>query len=217
MPLMSTSLALPWEVIERIIEHASNDINLLRNFSLTCRQLRPCSSSLILAHHVFLDSRDRVSDLSDFLLQTPELRPLIRSITISPAEFRPFPLVNMLPHLSTLTFVSCKCKNHVGSKVRPEVVLHPNTLTCYHLFGKRIRTLSLEHLSFKTSFDLFRLILAFPETTKLVVYDVVVKFPGNDTLTMKLMKTKLGDRLRLETLNVRIHSEIICDPIHPVG
>ena len=63
------SLILPWEVIERIIDYASNDFDLLRTFSLTCRQLRHRSFTLIVAQYIFFDSKERVSDFSDFIME----------------------------------------------------------------------------------------------------------------------------------------------------
>ena len=64
MPVMS--LMLPWEVIERVIEHASDDLELLRNFCLTCRQLHPYSFSLIIAKHIFLCSKERMTCFRTF-------------------------------------------------------------------------------------------------------------------------------------------------------
>ena len=196
MPLMS--LLLPWEVIERVIEHAFDDLELLRSFSLTCRQLRPRSFSLILHRHVFLKSRDQVFDFCDFLTENTELRLLIEALTISPDEFSPIPLVNMLPHLSTLLFT--------GST--PSLVqLHPALLNCYHSFGKRIHTLSLQRLSFETESDLFRLLLAFPTIKQITFSKVYVDPPAilGEGYTMSALAVKLSKQLRLETLHVRIY------------
>ena len=204
MPLMS--VLLPWEVIERVVEHASDDRDLLRSFSLTCRQLRPRCFTLILAQYVFLDSRDRVSDFSDFLLEHHKLQPLIHTILISPADFRPYPLINMLPRLSTLLFISPGYKESHSPRVPPNTKMHHTTITCYHTFGKRIRTLSLNHLSFQTSTDLFRLLLAFPIRTQLTCNDIIITSEEKETPARKIIESKLSEQLRLETLYVRIHS-----------
>ena len=202
MPLMS--LLLPWEVIERVIEHASDDINLLRSFSLTCRQLRPCSSSFV-AQYFLLDSRDRVSDFCDFLLDNTELRTFIQSLNISPAEFRPFPLITMLPYLSTLVFTSRGHKEYKCIEDRPAIELHHTTINCYHSFGKRIRTLSFNHLSFRTSGDFFRLLLAFPMRTQLTCNDVAITSLKKEASAINIVRSKLSKQLRLQTLHVRIH------------
>ena len=210
MPLISRPLALPWEILERVIEHSSDDLDLLRSFSLTCRQLRPRSFTLILAQYVFLNSRDKAFDFVDFLLEHPKLQPLIHSIIISPADFRPFPLVNMLPRLSTLLFTPPgyqKYKFHIGPNDRgdlPYSEIHHATINCYHLFGRRIHTLSLDHLSFQTSSDLFRLLLAFPMTTQLSCNNIFIKFTEKQTPTV--VRNKLSKQLRLQNLHVRIHS-----------
>ena len=196
------SLILPWEVIERIIDHASSDFNLLRAFSFTCRQLRPRSFSLIVAQYIFLDSKDRVSDFCDFILRRIELQPLIQSLIISPADFRPFPLVNVLPRLSGIAFITRGYKGYHGSRGRPSIELHSTVLTCYHSFGKRIRALSFDHLSFQTPSDLFRLVLAFPKATQISCHDIVIKSPGRNSSAVEVLKGKLLKQLQLKTLKV---------------
>ena len=205
MPLMPLiSLLLPWEVIERVIENAGDDLTLLRSFSLTCRQLRPRSFSLMIAQFVFLNSRDRASNFCDFLSENTELQPLIHSIIVSPADFRPFPLINMLPCLSTLLFVSPGYKGEDDRWERPTLMLHTTILSSYHSFGKRIRNLSLDRVSFSTSCDLFRFVLAFPQIKEIVCHDIIIDRPETKgTSTLELMRSKLCNRLGLETLNVR--------------
>ena len=198
------SLLLPWEVIERVIEHASDDHDLLRSFSLTCRQLRPRSFALIVAQYIFLDSRDRVSDFSDYLLSNPELQPLIHSISISPADFRPFPLVNMLPHLSALRFISPRHRGNALFKKQLAVELHPNTLNCYRFFGKRIRTLSFDNLSLRVPCDFFRLLLSFPNTTQITCRDIFIKIPAKGTSAVETVRWRLSNQLQLETIKVSI-------------
>ena len=196
------SLILPWEVMERIIDHASNDIDLLRTFSLTCRQLRHRSFTLIVAQYIFLDSKERVSDFSDFIRERNELQPLIQSLIISPADFRSFPLVNILPRLSGLGFITPGCEGYHGSWERPSIELHSTILTCYHSFGKRIRALSFDHLSFQTPSDLFRLVLAFPKATQISCHDIVIKSPGRNSSAVEVLKGKLLKQLQLKTLKV---------------
>ena len=196
------SLILPWEVMERIIDHASNDIDLLRTFSLTCRQLRHRSFTLIVAQYIFLDSKERVSDFSDFIRERNQLQPLIQSLIISPADFRPFPLVNVLPRLSGLVFITRTCKGFDGSWERSSVELHSTVLTCYHSFGKRIRALSFNHLTFETPCDLFRLVLAFPKATQIACHDIVITSPGRNPAVMEVLKGKLSKQLQLRSLKV---------------
>ena len=195
---------LPWEVIERVIEHAHDDFEVLDSFSLTCRQLRPRSFALIIARYVYLDSRDRILAFSDFIQKEHKLQPLVQSISISPADFRPFPLVHMLPHLSTLLFTSPGYRNGDDRWKLPPIKLHTTMLRSYYLFGRRIHTLSLDHLSFQTSSDLFRLLLAFPMTTQLSCNNIFIKFTEKQTPTV--VRNKLSKQLRLQNLHVRIHS-----------
>ena len=195
------SLVLPWEVIETIIEYASKNLNSLRSFSLTCRQLRPRSTIFIFAHYIFLSSRARVSAFCDFLQENIELRPLIKSITVSPADFRPL-LFTMLPQLATFTFRSCGYKEYHHPSKRAVVKLHKAALDGYHSLGKGIRTLYLDHLSFQTPCDFFRLLLVFPKTTQVTCKNIDIKSPAENQPAMDVVRRKLKQR-RLEVLNVR--------------
>ena len=201
--MLLMSLALPWEVIERIIEYASDNLDLLRSFCLTCRQLRHRSFSLILAQHVLLNSRDRASKFCDFLLKNTEHRPSIKSLSISPADFNPIPLVNTLPHLSTLLFIPAVYNGYGSQEPQPVIKIHPALLSCYHSFGKRIHTVSLNRISFQTSSDLFRLLLAFPKATTITCSKVFIKSPTSGASATGVVGIKLSKQLRLESLHVR--------------
>ena len=206
MPLMSRPLVLPWEIIERIINYASDDLDLLRSFSLTCRQLRPRSFSLIIAQHVFLCSKDRMLAFRNILLANTKLQRLVHSITISPADFPPFPLVKVLPHLSTLGLISHGYEKCNGPQERPAIVLHSMLLGWYRSLGTRIRTLSLDHLSFPDCRELCRLLIAFPNVIQITCNDIYITSPANRGPAMEVVKAKLSDQLRLETLEVRVQA-----------
>ena len=197
-------------MIERIIEHASDDLDLLCNCSLTCRQLYPRSSALIISQFIFVHSKDRMSAFCDFLQEKPKLQSFIQSIIIFPANFPPYPLINLLPHLKTLFLTSKGYKEHYIQQERPAIVLHSIILSCYYSFGKRIRNLSLSHLSFRTSYDLFRLLLAFPETVQISCYEIVISSPAQNTSALEVVRRKLSKQLRLESLTVRIHPSALC-------
>ena len=146
-----------------------------------------------------------MSDFYHFLGENPKFQPLVQSIIVSPADFSPFPLVKFLPRLSTLVLISGEYKKYYDSRQRPATELHSTILSCYHLFGKHIRTLSIDRLSFATPCDVLRLVLAFPRITKIVCHDLIIKSQANDTSAMEVIKRKLSKQLRLEVLNVRFY------------
>ena len=202
---MSLRVALPWEVMERIIKHASSDLNLLLSFSLTCRQLRPRSFSLIIAKYVLLGTKDQMSALCSFLRKNTKFQVFVHSITISLADFSPSPLVKMIPHISTLRLVSHIYEKYDDPQERPVIALHPIILGAYRSFGSRIRTLSLDHLSFSTPCELFGLLLAFPNMVQVACNDIRIKLPGGNAAATQMARAKLFEQLQLETLKVRVH------------
>ncbi|TBU33615.1 WD40-repeat-containing domain protein [Dichomitus squalens] len=195
------SPVLPWELIEGVVDQACHDLDLLRSFSLTCRQLHP-HSLLVMINHMPLNSRDKAFAFYNFLRTETgsQLRKQIRSLTISPIDVPHFPPVLMLPNLSTLSFISR------GPQDRPTVFLHTSHLRCYYRYGQNIRTLELGNLSLSTCTDLCRLILAFPNMTKIDCRDISVKSRAKAGPGMDLMKHKLSRQLRLATVN--IHSGV---------
>ena len=212
------SIRLPWEVIERVFEYAWDDLDLLRSLSLTCHQLRHRSFPLILAHQVFLRGANQVSDFCDLVREKPKLQPFVQSITISPADFRPYPLMKMLPRLSKLYFVSYVSEDidsniYGANEIReePTIALHSIILHHYRLFGTGIRTLSLDYLSFHTYGELFRLLLAFPNATQITCNNIYIKSQANKAFAMEREGVKLCEQLQLETLYVRIYpSSAVC-------
>ncbi|KAI1783219.1 hypothetical protein LXA43DRAFT_956510 [Ganoderma leucocontextum] len=166
---------LPWEVIERVINHSAGRPKTLQSLALTCRQLRPRSRIVMFARVQFKD-RDNVFAFVDFLQDNPHLpmpicahspMPVVRSIIVRPVDFAPFPLLHILPNLSEIEFSPYP---QVYSPWTREVFpyLHQSSLTSFHLFGTHIKILHLFDLSFATSLAFVQVLLAFPSITDLV-------------------------------------------------
>ena len=100
-PSPAMCLALPWEVIERVIDHSADDNETLRSFALTCRDLHPRSINTLYRHLKF-ERRDQIFDLCDVLRAKPHLQLCVESVSVLIDEFPPHPLLRMLPHLSEI-------------------------------------------------------------------------------------------------------------------
>ncbi|EJF58710.1 WD40 repeat-like protein [Dichomitus squalens LYAD-421 SS1] len=95
--------ALPWEVIERVIELCSSDKATLCAFALTCSQLHP-RSLYVLFSNVEIQSAKQLKTFYDAVQAQPRLQPLVRSLSFPCEDFSPFPLLSILPGLRHLTF-----------------------------------------------------------------------------------------------------------------
>ena len=197
--MIMQSPLLPWEVIEKVIDHSRDNPNSLRSFSLTCRELLPRSRCLMLAGGVHLKSRDHAFALVDFLQANPHLKSFISSIIVQPADLPPFPLLHILSDLSEITFTA-RWPN-TGTAV-PSGSLHPSTLTCFRRFGSRIQTLCLSHITFSTSLAFVQLLLAFSSITRLVCQHVDIQTGGNQA-PLAVVIQHLSHKLRLQSLVVR--------------
>ena len=163
---MFAPLKLPWEVLERIVGHCSDDMQTLYRCSLTCHQLRPRSLCLMVSKiDLTRRSGNDIFALCRFLLAYPHLPPLVDTIATRPDVFAPFPLLHILPNLSQLVFTRGA---HNGRDECLELNSLPlPILTCYHRFGTHVATLRLSYLSFPTYQELCRLLLAFPAAKEL--------------------------------------------------
>ena len=90
------SLALPREVIENIIDHSFGSVATLYIFALTCCQLNPRSTTVLL-HHVELKDHNMLLSLCAVLQAKPHLQGFVRSFKMPPPEFSLGPLLTYVP------------------------------------------------------------------------------------------------------------------------
>ena len=161
---------LPWEVIERVIDHSRGRAKTLKNLALTCRQLLPRTRLMMFAYIRF-NSRDDVFAFVDLLKTNPHLLPVVCSIKVWPPDLAPFPLLHMLPSLLEIEFAPMTWSR---SGIFPELGLHQSSLACFQRFGTNIRTLRLSRLPFKGIIPFARVLLAFKNATHLVCDNVEI-------------------------------------------
>lgn len=189
---------LPWEVVERIIGHCGDYLKTLRSFSLTCRDLRPRALCLLVSHVRFVE-RDQIFDFCDFLQASPHLKSLVLSIAVDPDHFAPYPLLSILPNLSTLTFVPTP----VDRQTRPQLAMPMNrsSLACYRHLGTHIQALHFSNLIFTTYLEFARILSAFTNVVHLVCSKVFVKSEGNRS-PLEVFQRRLSRRVKLLTVSL---------------
>ncbi|TBU41269.1 hypothetical protein BD309DRAFT_898428, partial [Dichomitus squalens] len=160
---------LPWEVIEKVIDHSSEHTRALCNLALTCRQLHP-RSSLVLFNHVQLERRQQLFVFCDVLQAQPNFRSIVRSLTIRLEEFSPFPLLSILPDLRSITFFGYKN----FPRPRRFTSIHGSTLHCCRQFGRGLRSLTFRGVRFRHCTAFVRFITAFSGLQDLVCDDVQI-------------------------------------------
>ncbi|KAI1795679.1 hypothetical protein LXA43DRAFT_732566 [Ganoderma leucocontextum] len=187
---------LPWEVIKRIMSQCGDHPATLYNFSLTCHQLRFRSLCFMVADPEF-QSRGQIFDFCDFLRAKSHLKPFVRSIACFPDHFAPFPLLRILPNLPALVFPPPKSTIVCGYV---PTVLNRSTLICCRQLSTHIQILRLNQLSFPTSSEFARVLLAFTRVIRLCT-DVVIRAQGSQA-HRDVIKQRLSERLRLRALTI---------------
>ena len=197
--LPDSSPLLPWELVEKIIgcscDPGDCNYEVIRNFSLTCHQLRPRSLCFLVAN-ASLSSRDKVFDFCDFLQDKSYLKPFVRSIAIHPKDFAPVPLLRILPNLSEIKFV-----NTTGRQA--PMVLNQSSLKCCQRLSTHIHTLSLSHLYFATSIQFLHVLSAFTGIVHLACSSVLIEEQGDQT-PLDVANRRLSPRLRLLTVSLPV-------------
>ena len=196
---------LPWEVIERVISHSSDDFKTLRNFSLTCHDLRPRAFCFLVAYYVYFKGRDRIFDFCDFLRDNPHLKPFIRSVTMEFRDFSPCPLLSIVPNLSEIKFVG-----HWSDTI--STILHQSILKFCKANATHIQTLHLSQLFFPTFLDFARLLLTFTNLNDLCCSGVIIE-AERDQEHVDGMKRRLSDRLHLSAVSLPayVSAEILAE------
>ncbi|KAM5543198.1 hypothetical protein V8D89_003072 [Ganoderma adspersum] len=206
-PLVPSPI-LPWEIIERIIGHSSHNPKSIRNFSHTCRELRPRSLCLLVAN-VTLYSRNKIFDFCHFLQAKPHLTPFVRSLTVHPHDFAPVPLLRILPNLSKIEFNNSGILNRsIGRRNKVVQILNQPTLTCCRLLSTRIQTLRLSGLVFGTYLQFLHLLSAFTSILHLECLNVSI-FEEGDPVLLDVAKQRLSRRLRLLSVSLPASVEMV--------
>ncbi|PIL35806.1 hypothetical protein GSI_01466 [Ganoderma sinense ZZ0214-1] len=199
------SLALPWEVIERVIEHCYDSHRALYNFSISCRQLRALSLTLLVADVEF-KHREQIFSLCDLLRAKPHLQPLVRTMSVYPTDLVPCPLLDMLTNLNEIVFTDRRFgtgSDQSAELHRPTVVLNQSTLTCCGRVGTHLQTIQFFRVTFATDLELSRLLSAFPHVSVLTLEDVAIKTNASAPL-VATNRQRLSRRLQLRTLHIDI-------------
>ena len=192
---MFASPRLPWELIERIIGHCGDDPELLRNFSLSCPQLRPRSLCLMVAD-VKLKKREQIFAFRDFLGTHPHLRQLVASIRTWPDTSAPFHILHILPNVTKITI----CGDPIGRGSS----LPPPVLASYRTSATRVQILHLSTITFPTLQEFCRVLQAFTGMRELCCSDVDASSATGSSSNLRLNKWRLSQRLLLTTLSVSI-------------
>lgn len=199
----STRTRLPWEVLERVIDHSRGRPNVLCNISLTCRQLRPRTRVVMFAQ-VRFKNRDHLFAFVDFLHDNPHLKPVVRLIVVRPNDLAPFPLLYILPSLSEIEFIP-ESYQYKSQNTFPD--LHLSHYTCCQRFGGNITTLHLSCLHFATYLSFYRLLLTFGNVRHLVCKGVTINAMRNgEGGPVEVARRRLSERMRLKSLTVSVCS-----------
>ena len=180
--LMSIQPRLPVEVLEAVIDQASDHPMSLRNLSLTCITLLP-RSRLRLFSVLVIRTVQQLEDSPEFLDSRPWLTPHVRKVILfvtvpgdnSKPNVRildvvPIHFLTRLPNLRTWTMETVRDSSSVRKS--PSLSLHHYALQCYRKHGGLIRNLELSAITFYSMSDFKALVSAFIDIDSLTCYNI---------------------------------------------
>ena len=175
------SKQLPIDVLEAIIDQASDNTSSLRHLSLTCATLLPRSR-----YHLFsilvIRTLPQLEGSLEFLELCPWLAPLVRKVTLfvaiprdnSKPNVRVLDVVpiHLLVHLPNLRTWAMETGDSELANISPSLSLHRSVLQCYQKYGERIQSLELSAITFYSISDFKGLVSAFKGLDSLICYDI---------------------------------------------
>ena len=190
--LARSSMSLPIEVLEVIVDQASDNTVSLRHLSLKCIALLPRPR-----YHLFnvlvIRTVQRLEASRDFLAECPWLAPLVRKVTLfvtipqenSTPNVRildvvPIHLLARLPNLGTWTM---ETEARELASISPSLSLHCVALQSYRKHGERIQSLELSAIIFYSKSDFRGLVSALMCLDGLTCLDIRLqnRYPENTT------------------------------------
>ena len=215
--LMSIQPRLPTELLEAVIDEASDNPRTLRNLSLTCITLVP-RSRVRLFSGLVIRTVQQLEESRVFLDSRPWLLPLVQKVTISIfiphdntkpnirlLDVFPIHLFTRLPNLRAWTM-----ETEVLRTGRPSLSLHHFALRCYRIYGGHIDSLELSRIRFRNKLDFRGLISAFTSLDSLTCYGIQFHSSKQQPVIAATVPTNIRP-LPISTLNVSL------SPIDPLG
>ena len=212
------STQLPLEVLEAVIDQASDNPMSLRNLSLTCATLVPRSRYHLFSHFI-IRTVQQLEESSEFLDSCSWLPPLILKVSLFATipqnnskrhillDVVPIHLLTRLPNLRAWTTGT---EDWEPTVVVPSLALHHFALRCYRKHGGHIRSLELSFIEFRSKSDFKGLISAFTDLDSLTCYGIRFYSEEEQPVMTSTVATNIQS-LQISTLKVSLSQ------IHPLG
>ena len=175
--IMSIQPRLPTEVLEAVVDEASDNPWTLHNLSLTCITLLP-RSRVHLFSGLVIRTVQQLEESREFLDSCPWLAPLVLKVSIFATipqnnskhgilllDVVPIHLLTRLPNLRAWTM---GVEDFAPTRFIPSLALHHFALRCYRKYGGHIRSLELSCIGFHSKSDFRGLISAFTGLDSLI-------------------------------------------------
>ena len=214
---MSIQPRLPTEVLEAVIDEASDDPWTLRCLSVTCIMLLP-RSRVRLFSGLVIRTVQQLEASPEFLDLCPWLPTLVRKISlfvtipedndkpnIRLLDVVPIHLFTRLPNLCAWTM---ETEDLPFSDVIASLALHHSALRCYRMYGGHILSLELSRIRFHSESDFRGLISAFTSLDSLTCDDIDFYSRKQQPVIAATVTTSIPP-LPISTLNVSLSQ------IHP--
>ncbi|TBU53506.1 hypothetical protein BD310DRAFT_829932, partial [Dichomitus squalens] len=156
------SPALPWEVIEKVIDCFSSDKATLCAFALTCSQLHP-RSLFVLFTNVDLRSMKQLEAFYHAVQAQSHLQPVVQSLSFPwvGEDISPFPLLSILPGLRHVTL------NGISPVDIDDYLPSQSTPLCGWQFATSLLNLTIRSARFRTRTVFVHFLSVFPNVENL--------------------------------------------------
>ena len=209
---MSIQPRLPTELLEAVIDEASDNPGTLCNLSLTCITLLP-RSRVRLFSGLIIRTVQQLAVSRDFLDSRPWLPTLVRKVTlhifiprdntkpnIRLLDVVPIHLFTRLPNLFMWTMETADLS---GPSCPPSLALCNSALWCYRIYGGHIRSLELSRIRFHSKSHFRGFISAFTGLNSLACYSIEFHSSKQQPIVAATVATNIR-ALPISTLKVSL-------------
>ena len=201
---------LPTEVIEEVIDQASDDPRLLQQLALLCKLLLT-RARLHLFTGIAIGSVEQMLSSREFLDSHPWVTPLVRRVTlhssISYDYSKPnIPVLDMVPSHLLTRFPNLRAWRMSTNifEDKPPLAFHRFALSCYRIYGGHVQELELEGIPIQDVSHFVQLVTAFTALQRLTCSKTRVVKERQTSLLDSENLNKVAKPLGIQHLSVSI-------------
>ena len=215
-PVTTPLPILPTEVVEEVIDQASDDPRSLQRLALLCKPLLTRARLHLFTGIIIRDVEHMLSS-RNFLDSHPWVPPLVQRVTLTNRpnswstnpKFKDTAVLDMVPSHLLARFPNLRTWKMDGTGMMmtsksSRLAFHRSALLCYHVYGRHVQELELEHIPIQNVSHFIQLVASFTHLHRLTCHRIQLWEEHKTTPLDSEILSKLSKPLKIQHLSVSI-------------